>query len=241
MLLCKYMNAVGYVRVSTDKQDNSADDQARRIRAQAALKDMTLLEVIEDIDEFSGDLNRPGAQRLLELVKARKIDAVIITKLDRLTRSVRDALDLAELFNKRGVAFISIEETIDTKSPMGEFFLTIMAAFAELERKCISSRTKVGLRNLKQQGFQTGRVRYGWTAQPRSAEEKVLKIRHKLLPNEAEQAVISRSIQLKAEGMTYMNIARILNAEGHRTRSGNEWVYQYVIRILREAKNSEVA
>jgi site-specific DNA recombinase len=227
------MTAVGYVRVSTDKQENSADAQEKRIRAQAMLKEWDLAEVVTDLDEFSGNLNRPGAQRVLDLVRAKKIDAVIITKLDRFTRSTRDAIDLIELFGKKNVALVSITETLDTASPMGRFFVRMIASIAELEREMIGSRTREGLRNLKEQGFPAGKAPYGWTAQPRTEEERRLKQRKPMLENPEEQAVISLVREMRGRGMDYANIAACLNESGYKTRSGGPWLKQYVGRILK--------
>ena len=106
-------------RFDRQTKKNSADAQERKIRLNAAAREeIELIEVISDVDEFSGNLNRPGIQRVLEMVHAAKqIDAVIVTKLDRLTRSTRDAIDLIELFGKKGVALISITESLDTGIP----------------------------------------------------------------------------------------------------------------------------
>jgi len=226
------MRAIGYLRVSTDKQDNSADAQDRKIRLNAAAReDFELIEVISDVDEFSGNLNRPGIQRVLEMVHAKEIDAVIVTKLDRLTRSTRDAIDLIELFGKKGVALISITESLDTESPIGRFVVRLMASIGELEREMIGARTSEGLQNIKAQGFPAGPAPYGWMSQPRSSSEKADKIRKPLLKNPEEQKIMARITELHAQKKSWPYIAHRLNYEGHRTRSGGEWVYQAVHRI----------
>jgi len=230
------IKAIGYARVSTDKQDNSADAQERRIRAQAAAKEIDLSEVIVDIDEFSGDLNRPGAIKLMDLVTRKQVQAVIITKLDRLTRDVRDALDLADLFRKSGVTFISIDENLDTSSPIGEFFYTVMAALGQLERKMIGSRTRTGLQNLKAQGFPAGRAPFGWANAGRTG---ITATRPKgepmrLVPVPEEQRALARLMEMKDNRLRV--IAETLNKEGFRTRAGNLWVFQDVDRILRSSK-----
>lgn len=226
-------SAIGYVRVSTDKQDNSADAQERKIRAQAMLKEYDLVDVVVDLDQFSGDLDRPGVQRVLDTVKAKKVDAVIITKLDRLTRSTRDAIDLIELFAKKNVALVSIAESLDTVSPIGRFIVRLTASLGELDREMIGSRTRDGLQNLKAQGFPAGPAPYGFSAQPRSAEDKQNRIRKPIIPNPAEQAVIARIVELRAKDTGLKIIASDLNDAGHRTRSGGEFVFQDVARILK--------
>lgn len=224
---------IGYVRVSTDKQENSADAQERRIRAQAMLKDLELTDVIVDFDEFSGDLNRPGVQKVLDLVKAKGISAVIVTKLDRLSRSTRDVIDLIELFGKKGVALVSITETLDTESPMGRFFVRMIASIAELEREMIGARTAEGMHNLKEQGFPIGTAPYGFTAQLRPVINGKAQ-RMPLIPNAAEQAIIARVREAYNSGHSYQEIADTLNAQGHRTRKGGIWQKMYIGRMLKK-------
>src|SRR3954447_19717064 len=125
------MKAIGYVRVSTDRQADkgvSLDAQAARIRAMATVQSADLIDVIVDGGESAGTMNRPGLQRILELVRDRKVDAVIVAKLDRLTRSVKDLCSLLELFEKRGIALISVAESLDTGSAAGRMVITIMGA-----------------------------------------------------------------------------------------------------------------
>jgi site-specific DNA recombinase len=95
------MKTVGYVLVSTDRQADrgvSLEAQAAQIRAMATVRGCEIDEMIVDAGESAKDLNRPGAQRLLALVDGGKVDAVIVAKLDRLTRSVKDLCGLLELF-----------------------------------------------------------------------------------------------------------------------------------------------
>ena len=97
--------AIGYARVSTTDQAETGESlelQQRKIRAAAEIGDYELVDVLVDAGESAKSLHRPSAARLLDLVKARKVDAVIVHKLDRLTRSVRDLADLLDLFDRCG-------------------------------------------------------------------------------------------------------------------------------------------
>src|SRR5713226_1837144 len=99
------MLAIGYARVSTDRQAEqgvSLDAQTTRIRAMATVQSAGLLDVVVD-GESAKSMNRPGLRRVLALVEAGKIDTVIVAKLDRLTRSVKDLCALLELFERKGV------------------------------------------------------------------------------------------------------------------------------------------
>ncbi len=108
------MKAVGYARVSTDQQADrgvSLQAQMERVRAMATVQGAELLDVVVDGGESARSMRRPGLQRLLTLVEAGEVQAIIVAKLDRLTRSVKDLCSLLELFEKRRVALISVAES----------------------------------------------------------------------------------------------------------------------------------
>src|SRR6516225_10444631 len=133
------MKAIGYVRVSTDRQAEqgvSLEAQEAKIRAMATVQGAELLEVIIDGGESAKNLNRPGLQRLLTQVDSGKVEAVIVAKLDRLTRSVKDLCSLLELFEKRSVALVSVAESLDTASAAGRLVITIMAAVRPWRAGC---------------------------------------------------------------------------------------------------------
>ena len=90
-----------------------------------------MLEVIVDGGESAKSLKRPGMAKLLAMVDAGKVQAVIVAKLDRLTRSVKDLCKLLERFERRGVALISVAESLDTGSAAGRLVLNIMAAVSQ--------------------------------------------------------------------------------------------------------------
>jgi DNA invertase Pin-like site-specific DNA recombinase len=101
------MLTIVYVRVSTDRQAEhgvSLEAQEAKIRAMATVQGTELIDVIVDGGESAKSLNRPGPQRIMSLVNSEKVQAVIVAKLDRLTRSVKDLCGLLELFEKRKVA-----------------------------------------------------------------------------------------------------------------------------------------
>lgn len=133
--------AIGYCRVSTEEQaieGISLRAQADTIRAYCKLNDLELIEIIKD-SGFSGkDLNRPGIQKIIKLIKDKSTQAVVVYKLDRLSRRVIDTLSLIEIFEKNKIALHSFHEKIDTDSAMGRFFLNITASFAQMERDTIS-------------------------------------------------------------------------------------------------------
>ena len=217
--------AVGYCRVSTDKQADegvSLDAQREKIRAMAVVHGAALADVIVDA-ESATNLDRPGMVRLLELVRTGAVDVVIIAKLDRLTRSVRDLADLLELLLKHGVSLVSVAESLDTGSASGRLVLNIMCAVSQWEREAIGERTRDALAHKKGNGERTGTVRFGY----RLGLDGV-----HLEPDERELAVLARARVLRSEGLSLRRIAARLNGEGRRTRSGSGWRHEYVANLL---------
>src|SRR2546422_4543268 len=118
-------------------------------------------QAVEFVDKgVSGARDRrPGLDRLLAAVKARRVDVVVVAAFDRFGRSVRHLVETLELFRHLGVEFISLREQIDTGSPLGQAIFTIVAAIAQLERSLIVERVKAGLRRAKAEGKRLGRPR----------------------------------------------------------------------------------
>ncbi len=102
----------------------SLEVQEAKVRAMATVKGAELFEVIVDGGESAKNQNRPGLQRLLTLVDRGKVNAVIVAKLDRLKRSVKDLRSLLEHFEKRSVALVSVAESLDTASAAGRLVIT---------------------------------------------------------------------------------------------------------------------
>src|ERR1019366_893553 len=136
---------IGYARVSTDKQDLSLDAQQVKITAMAALQDKTV-EMIVDA-QSAKSLDRPGMARLLAMVDSGDVETVIIAKLDRLTRSVKDLGELLERFAKHSVSLVSVAESLDTGSASGRLVLNIMVSVAQWEREAIGERTATVLQH----------------------------------------------------------------------------------------------
>lgn len=110
--------------------------------------------VIYDTDEgFSGkNTDRPGFQRLMEDIKSRRVDAVCVYRLDRISRSVSDFCQLLDLFRRYNIAFISLRENFDTSTPMGRAMIVISSAFSQLERETLAERVKDNIYELAKTG-----------------------------------------------------------------------------------------
>ena len=221
------MKAIGYVRVSTDRQAEqgvSLEAQESKIRAMATVQGARLLDVIVDGGESAKNLNRPGLQRLLALVESG-VEAVIVAKLDRLTRSVRDVCGLLELFEKRKVALISFAESLDTGSAAGRLVITIMGAVSQWEREAIGERTRDALRHKRTSGERVGNIRFGFRL---STDGKHVE------PDPGEQAVLTEIRHLRQNGHTLRGIAAALNQRALRTRRGSAWRLEHVARIIKQ-------
>src|ERR1022692_3221138 len=206
------MKTLGYVRVSTDKQAErgiSLEVQAEKIRAMAVIHESKLAEIIVDGGESAKSLNRPGMARLLAMVDAGEVQTVIIAKLDRLTRSVKDLCTLLERFERRGVALVSVAESLDTSSAGGRLVLNIMTAVSQWEREAIGERTRDALNHKRNRGERTGNIPFGSRL---AADGKHLE------PDSTEQAALAEIQRLRNEGKAMRKIAANLNERAYRTR-----------------------
>jgi DNA invertase Pin-like site-specific DNA recombinase len=221
------VKAIGYIRVSTDQQAErgiSLEAQRERVRAMATVQGAELLDVIVDGGESAKSMNRPGLKRVLSLVNTGKVQAVIIAKLDRLTRSVKDLCTLLELFEKCGVGLISVAESLDTGSAAGRLVITIMGAVSQWEREAIGERTREALRHKRSKGQRVGNIAFGF----RLAGDGV-----HVEADPGEQTVLSAIRNLRSAGQMLRGIAAALNRQGHRTRCGSEWRLESVVRVLK--------
>ena len=223
------MRAIGYARVSTDKQADhgvSLEAQEAKIRAMATVQGAEIIELIVDGGESAKDLKRPGMERLLTLVDDRKVDTVIIAKLDRLTRSVKDLAELLERFQRRGVSLVSVAESLDTGSAAGRLVINIMTAVSQWEREAIGERTRDAMHHKRANGERVGTVRFGY---------RLAMDGFHLEADPAEQGILVRIRELKAAGYTTRLIANEMNRQGFTTRRGTAWRFQYVAEALRAA------
>lgn len=151
---------IGYARVST--RDQNLDLQL------GALKGAGCDRIFEDT--MSGTkAGRPGLAKALDAL--REGDTLIVWKLDRLGRSVKDLLDFAGGLNERGIGFVSLTDSIDTTTASGRFFFNVMASLAQMERELMVERTQAGLQAAREQGRIGGRKRVITEAKIRSARK----------------------------------------------------------------------
>src|ERR1700738_59172 len=220
------MKVIGYARVSTDKQAEtgvSLDAQVVKIRVMAGLQGAELFDIIVE-GESVKNLNRPGMARLLALVDKREVDAVIVAKLERLTRSVHDLCELLEHFERRGVALVSVAESLDTGSAAGRLVLNIMTPVSQWEREAIGERTRDAMSHKRSNGERVGNIQFGYRL---CADGKHVEL------DPGEQAVLAEIHLLRRDGQTLRGIAATLNHRTLRTRRGSAWRLEHVARILK--------
>ncbi len=220
---------IGYVRVSTDKQADSGlsiDAQRARLAAWCVMQGAELVRVEVDAGESAKTLERPALARALSSLDAGEADALLVAKLDRLTRSVRD-LDvlLSEHFGEGGADLVSVAESIDTRSAAGRLVLNMLASVAQWEREAIGERTAAALAVKADRGELVGSVPYGYAL----AEDGV-----RLVVVITEQEAIATARGMREAGRSLRTIATDLAARGHVSRSGRPFAAIQVSRMLEE-------
>lgn len=147
------MNVAVYCRVSTEDQ---TIEQQKTPLLEICKKEGWEFEVFEE--KTSGvKTSRTKLDQMIQRLRNKEFNAVMVYKLDRLGRSLAHLIQLIEEFNKKDIKFICLNPEVDTKTAQGRFFMQIMGAAAELEREWIRERTKAKLHYLKKQGKKLGR------------------------------------------------------------------------------------
>lgn len=215
--------AIGYIRVSTQEQATSGyslDAQKAKLEAYADLYDIELTDIVIDAGVSAKSLKREGLQRVLTTLDNGGADAVLIFKLDRLTRSVKDWNVLIEKYftNK---ALLSVSDQIDTRTAAGRLCLNVLMSVAQWERETIGERTSTALQYKKSQGQHIGSVPYGY-----ESIDKTLAV------VESEAAAIALIKDMKEQGLKLQAIADELNAQNIPTKRGGKWYPTSVKNVL---------
>jgi DNA invertase Pin-like site-specific DNA recombinase len=160
---------------------------------------------------FTGaNIERPALQKLLSDIKEHKVSCVVVYKVDRLSRSLMDFAQLLEFFEKHNVTFVSVTQHFNTNSSMGRLTLNILLSFAQFEREIISERTRDKMGAARKRGqWLGGRPALGYNL---DKENK------RILINEEEAALIREIFALYIKGNSLLDVARIINDKGYRTK-----------------------
>lgn len=219
--------AVGYIRVSTDRQATegvSLEAQEARLRAWAAANDAELVAVHVDPGLSGGRAdNRPELQAALDDA-CRLRAALVFYSLSRVARSTLDTLVISKRLERAGADLVSLTESIDTTNAAGKMVFRMLAVLAEFERDLVSERTATAMAHLRSQGRRiSGAIPFGFD---------VVDGGH-LVPNPAEQETLSLIRQLREEGRSLRAIAAELEARGIATKSGGAtWAPKVLAGLL---------
>jgi site-specific DNA recombinase len=186
---------------------------------------LILSEEIVDEGVSGKNSNREGYMRLLEIVQKGECDGVVVYSLSRFSRNTMDTLSSIEKMNQKGITFHSLSESIDTSSPNGRFFLTILSSLSQLEREITSQRVTDVLRGLKSTNKPYSNDLYGYD-----------KVDGKLVENEMEKKMLRKIHKLHIDGLSSKMIAKYLNERNYKTKRGGKQFYCSTIRYILKSK-----
>ncbi|MFJ8893563.1 recombinase family protein [Leifsonia sp. NPDC102414] len=204
---------IGYTRVSTEEQGRSGlglDAQRAAIEAHATAKGWEVVWLTDE-GKSAKSLDRPALQTALSTLKRGQAEAIVVAKLDRLSRSMQDFSSLFARAKKEHWSLIAIDLGVDTTTATGKLVANVMGSVAEWEREIIGERTSAALKAAQARGIKVGRPR----ALSRDAE--------------------TRLYELRAHGLSFAKVATQLNAERVETAHGGTWHASTVARILNRA------
>ena len=232
--------AIGYVRVSTQEQVSegvSLDAQRDKLRTYCRLHGIKLIDIKADEGISGGTLERPGLQAALEMIRRGRANTLIVVKLDRLSRSLRDVCTLVEeFFSDERYHLLSLCGMVNTHSAAGRMVLMNLANYAQFEREMISERTRDALRHMLAQGVRLGPAPYGYEFSHDVDSEG----RRLLVPLEHEQEVLCKIKGMRAEGLKLHEIARRLNEDKIPARRDGSWRAQRLSIVLRRDGTKQV-
>lgn len=227
------MKLIGYVRVSTEDQARegvSLEAQRAKLEQYAAFEGAELVTVEVDAGISAKTVkDRPGLLRALAMLDRGEADGLIVTKLDRLTRSVRNLGELIEGPFKTA-QLISLSEKIDTASAGGRLVLNLLATVSAWEREVIGERTAAALQHMKARQLLVGAAPYGWRALGEVGDKA-----RRLEIEPGEQLVIAEARRLRAAGLSLRKIAAELERAGMVSRKGGRFDPSQIRAMLRDA------
>ena len=205
------VRAIGYIRVSTDEQAATGlglAAQRSTIAAAVERRGWVLTSTLADEGRSGGTLDRPALTEALDALDRGDADVLVVSKLDRLSRSVLGFAKIMERSKRHGWGVVALDVDVDTSTPTGALVANITATVAEWERSIIAARTRDAMAVLKAQGKRLGR------------------------PVTLPESVRARIAAERAAGSTLQAIADRLTADGIPTARGGRWTHCTVRKVL---------
>lgn len=218
------MKTVAYIRVSTAEQADqgvSLETQAARLSAYCIAQGWPQPEIVEDAGVSAKSLDRPGLGRILEAIRRKQVDRLLVLKLDRLTRSVADLSPLLKALDRGNCQLVSLGESLDTSTAAGRLMLNLLVSVSQWEREAIAERTRMALRHKRSTKAVYNHDPLGF----RRVGETLQRV-------DEEFATAVRVLELYRQGHGLNAIARRLNAEAIPTKTGGRWYASTVKRIV---------
>lgn len=233
--------AAAYARFSSENQtDDSIEAQLRAIIEYAEKNGYEIVEKYIDRARSAKSDDRPEFQRMIRDAKSKKFDAVIIHKIDRFARNIKDAAWYKAELNQYGVDLLSVSE--DLTGASGDLIFNIMASVADWYLKNLKNEINTKVRITAEKAYFLGGIPpYGYDVEETYEEisfgERVKKIpRKQYVINEKEAEVVKLMFELAAKGYSSIKIEKYLNKNGYTNRKGNKWSYSTIYDILRNPK-----
>ena len=220
----EHVIAAIYARVSSPKQMNnySLDEQVRICRERCELMGWKVRYIFRDV-MTAESTDRPMFRKMMEKAKQGKFDVLVFWRLDRLCRSLIDAIKVEKELREYGVALHSVTEQIDTTTPVGRFNFRNLASAAELERELIKERTRMGMYAMAlQHKWPNRKPPLGY----RKREDGRLEV------DEEEAKLVRRIFELYVETKSMPHVAFLLNKEGIKTKEGKGWTAPTIKKVL---------
>lgn len=196
-----------YPRVSTEDQSrfgHSLDEQEDKLKQLCNFKDYEIYKIYREEGVSAKDTNRPKFQEMIEDMKSGKINKIIVYKLDRLTRSIKDLETICTLLEEYNCSLESVAEEINTSTANGKFFIRMLTILAQLEIERTSERTKFGLIGAAKKGHLSGRPPLGYTKLDKSKD---------LIIDDIKAEVVRRIFRLYLDGLSVCSICKLFNQE----------------------------
>ncbi len=230
------MAIILYARKSVERENSISCETQLEYCKMMIKPDERQEKVIELVDNgFSGgNVNRDGFQNMMKMVRQRKIKKVIVYKLDRISRSLADFVNIMHEFKEYQVEFVSSQESFDTSSPYGELIMKILMVFAEFERTSIINRVTQAYHHRCEMGFYMGGRRpYGFELVPTIIHNIQTK---KLSPIPAEAEQLQYIFQVYAqENISLKRLLNLLVTENKQPLDGSHWTTAKLSTILRNS------